>query len=92
MNDLSKRLKEVDVILSFLSKDDYNKIPKKVIEYIKENEDKYYIFNIDTTKKIYEQKIHKDTIAILSYLNMEYIVNEEQKEFLKKLYEYNDKK
>mgnify|MGYP003501114769 CR=1 FL=1 len=29
MNDLSKRLKEVDVILSFLSKDDYNKIPKE---------------------------------------------------------------
>ena len=35
MIDFNKRFVEVDEILNYLSKDDYNKIPSDVIKYIK---------------------------------------------------------
>lgn len=90
--ELSKRFSEVYEILRYLSKDNFNKIPKEIIEYINENRNKKYVWNIDKKKKLYEQDLDENTIAILAYINMEYLVNEEQKQYLKKLYLYNDEK
>ena len=45
MIDYSKRLVEVDEILKYLSEEDYNKIPKSIIEAIKQNRDKTYTWN-----------------------------------------------
>src|SRR5699024_9189781 len=63
-----------------------------IIEYINENRNKEYVWNIDKNKKLYEQDLDENTIAILAYINMEYLVNKEQKQYLKKLYLYNDGK
>jgi len=91
MSDYNKRLVEVDEILNYLSEDDLLKIPQDVRKAIKENKDKEYIWNYDETKPLKEQEVSRDTIAILSYLNMEYLLNEEQKDFMKQLHNANEK-
>ena len=92
MIDYSKRLAEVDEILKYLSKSDYDKIPKEIKEVIAKNKDKEYEWKYDKTKKLKEQDIPNDTIAILSYINMEYLLNDEQKKFVKELHEQKEKK
>jgi len=92
MSDYNKRLVEVDEILNYLSEDDLLKIPQDVRKAIKENKDKEYIWNYDETKPLKEQEVSRDTIAILSYLNMEYLLNEEKKDFMKQLHNANEKK
>ena len=93
MIEYQKRLTEVDEILNHLSKEDYNKIPTNVIKYIKENKDSHYVWKYDSLKKLKDQNVSNDTIAILSYLNMEYLLNNEQKSYMKKLHDlYEHKK
>ena len=92
MIDFSKRFVEVDEILKYLLEADYNIIPTNVINYIKNNKDKTYTWKYDTSKKLKDQNVSDDTIAILSYLNMEYLLNPEQQEFMRKLHYLNDKK
>ena len=92
MIDFSKRFVEVDEILKYLSEADYKKIPTDVIKYIKSNKDKTYTWKYDTSKKLKNQNVSDDTIATLSYLNMEYLLNPEQKAFMRKFLYFNDKK
>lgn len=90
MIDYNKRLVEVDEILKHLSKNDYEKIPKEIKDVIRENKDKEYQWKYDEKKKLKEQNVNDDTIAILSYINMEYLLNKEQKAFVEKLHQIND--
>lgn len=92
MIDYNKRLVEVDEILNYLSEEDFLKIPEDVRNTIKENMDKQYVWKYDETKNLKEQNLNRDTIIILSYLNMEYLLNDEQKKFIQKLHEVNKKK
>ena len=91
MIEYNKRLVEVDEILNYLSKDDYNKIPDEIISIIKKNKDKHYIWKYNENKKLKDQDVSNDTIAILSYINTEYLLTQEQKEFVKKLHSQNSK-
>lgn len=79
MVDYNKRLVEVDEILNYLSEEDLLKIPEEVRNTIKENKDKEYVWKYDVSKELKEQNLSRDTIILLSYLNMEYLLNEEQK-------------
>ena len=90
--DFSKALVEVDEILNYLSEEDLLKIPEEVRNTIKENKDKEYFWKYDETKPLKEQDVGRDTIAFLSYLNMEYLLNEEQKKLMQEIHELNDKK
>lgn len=90
IKDLPKRLTEVNEILKHLPKKEFHKIPKHVIENIKENRDENYIFQIDKSKKIYEQPLNRDTVVIISYINYTYLVNDKQKLFLEKIYKKNN--
>ncbi len=92
MIEYSKRLVEVDEILKHLSKDDLAKIPQDIKKMISEEKDKNYIWKYDETKSLKDQNLNRDTIVFLSYLNMEYLLNEEQKEYMKKFHEANEKK
>lgn len=91
MVDYNKRLVEVDEILKYLSTEDLLKIPEEVRNTIKENKDKEYFWKYDETKPLKEQDVSRDTIAILSYLNMEYLLNEKQKEYMERLHESNER-
>lgn len=85
-----KVLTEVYEILQHLSNENFNKIPSNVINLIKENMDKSYIWKYDNTKSLTEQNISRDTVAVLSYINMEYLLNVEQKELIEKLHNRNE--
>lgn len=89
IKDLSKRLTEVNEILKYLPKEEFNKIPKNIIENIKDNRDKNYIYKIDKTKKIYEQSLNRDTVVIISYINYKYLINDKQKLFLESIFRKN---
>mgnify|MGYP004597410313 FL=1 len=88
MKDLNKRLVEVEYILRKLDDEYIKKIPQEIWDYIEENKDKNYVFNYDDNRTLVEQKLNIDTISILTYINMEYLLGEEQKkemiEFLRK--------
>ena len=92
MVDYNKRLVEVDEILNYLSEEDLMKIPEEVRMAIKENKDTEYLWQYDESKPLKDQNVSRDTIAFLSYLNMEYLLNEKQKEFMQQLHEFNEKK
>ena len=92
MIEYNKRLVEVSVILNHLNKSDYDKIPKEVIDRIEKNKDTEYVWYYDETKDLKDQKVSKDTIAILSYINMKYLLNEEQRKFVEEVFKENQKK
>ncbi len=92
MIDYEKRLVEVDEVLNYLSRENLNKIPEEIRNLIKENKDKNYTWKFDETKQLKDQGLSRDTIIILSYLNTEYLLNEEQKELMEKIYAYNEQK
>ena len=92
MIDYKKRFVEVDEIIKYLPKKDLIKIPNDLIDLIRENKDSKYIWKYDSNKKLEEQNIHKDTIAILSYINTRYILDDNQKMLMKNLHYFNEMK
>ena len=85
MIDLNKRLVEVETILGTLDNTYKNKIPKEIWKYIKQHKDNDYIFYYDKEKLLMNQTLNIDTVAILTYINMEYLLNKKQKQDIKQL-------
>jgi len=79
MKDIEKRLVEVDYILKKLDYEYIKKIPQEIWDYINENKAPNYVFTYDDNKTIAEQNLSIDTISILTYINIEYLLNKEQK-------------
>ena len=92
MTDLAKRLVEVDEVLKYLSIENLKKIPDDIKKIIREYKDNEYTWVYDENKELKDQNLPRDTIAILSYLNMEYLLNEEQREFMDKIHRLNEQK
>ena len=88
--EYTKCLVELDEILEHLNDEELKKIPYEIRNSIKDNKDKQYHWTYDKTKKLNEQKMDRMTIAMLSYLNMEYLLNKRQKEFMEKLHRLNE--
>lgn len=85
-----KCLVELDEVLKYLVIEDLNKIPVEIRNFITQQKDKNYIWKYDETKSLGEQKLNRRTIAMLSYLNMEYIQTEEQKLLMEKYHKLNE--
>lgn len=79
MEEINKRLVEVDCILKKLDDEYINKIPQEVWDFITENKDENYFLKYDDNKTLAEQNLSIDTISILTYINMEYLLEEEAK-------------
>ena len=92
MLNYNKRLTEVDEILNYFSEEDLLKIPEQVKKMIKEKKDKNYIWKYDESKSLLEQNLNRDTVIFLSYLNMEYLLNEEEKELMVEIHKLNQRK
>lgn len=88
--EYEKGLIEIDEVLNHLSKEELNKIPEDVLKGIKKHKDKEYMWKYDESKQLEEQKFDRNTIVILSYINMEYLLNKEQKDLMEKLHELNE--
>ena len=82
---VNKRLVEVETILEKLDTNYKNKIPNELWEYIKQNKDKNYSFYYDENNSLINQKLNTDTVALLTYINMEYLLNENQKKDIKQI-------
>ena len=87
-----KCLVEVEEVLNHLVKEDLLKIPEDIRKAIRENKDKEYIWNYDEEKDLTSQNLDRRSIAILSYLNVEYILNDEQRKLMNEIHKYNENK
>lgn len=90
--NVKKALVEVEKILGKLNKEDYDKIPENIKTYIQDNKDNEYMWSYDEEKNLEEQNLNECTLPIIAYINTEFLLNDEQKEFMKKVYEENDYK
>ncbi len=88
--EYSKCLVELDEVLNYLVEEDLEKIPVDIRDSIKQEKSKDYKWEYDITKPLNEQNLNRKTIAMLCYLNMEYLVNEEQKKLLEEMHRFNE--
>lgn len=79
MKELNKRLVEVETILKKLDENYINKIPTEIWDFIEKNKDDQYTFFYDDNIELLNQNLNIDTIAILSYINMQYLLDEKSK-------------
>lgn len=79
-NNYKNAFTEANSILKLLNQEDYNKIPKNVIEAIKQNQNKEYEFKLDTNKDIKKQNIMEETRAILYNIFRDYLATPEQRQ------------
>ena len=80
MIDLNKRLVEVEDILQKLDSTYKDKIPKEIWKYIRQNKDNDYSFSYNEKEPLMNQPLNIDTVAILTYINMEYLLDKKQKQ------------
>ena len=85
-------LVQLDEVLNHLNEKELEKIPYEIRESIKQNKDTEYAWNYDSSKSLNEQELDRKVIAMLSYLNMEYLLNEEQKKLMEDMHKFNEKK
>lgn len=71
---------EVNEILKYLSENLLRKIPKEIIDNIKENMSTSYELEYDNTKGLNEQNLKQETRAILSVIYRDYICDENIKQ------------
>lgn len=88
--EYQKCLVELDEILEHLREEEQKKIPYEIRNIIKREKDKKYKWNYDETKSLREQNINRKTIAMLSYLNLEYLLSKEQKVVLSEIHKLNE--
>lgn len=88
----AKAYTEVLEIIKYFPEEDYNKIPKKKIEFYKENMDKNYDFTINPDIDLSEQNLSPEANAIIVTLYRDYFASEEQKQKIKEILELNEKK
>lgn len=92
MRDLNKRLTEVDEVLNYLDEDELKKIPEEIRKLIKDNKDKEYFWKYDENKPLKDQNLSRDTFSFLSYLNMEYLLNDEERNIINQIHAENERK
>ena len=80
---------EVLEILSYLSKEDYDKIPKEKIDFFETNCNKNYKFYYDMNKTLDEQDVSKKAKIIIAILFRDYWATDKQREKIKAKEEYD---
>lgn len=90
--EYGKCLVQVYEILNQLDDEELEKIPEDVIKNIELKKDKRYIWKYDETKRLEEQEIDRKTAAIIAYINIEYLLSEEEKERIKEIHKENENK
>lgn len=89
----SRACTEVLVILKYyLSKAEFDGIPKQKIEFFEKNKDKNYDYQIDKNVPLEKQKISEMANSIIITLYRDYFATEKQKEILNKILILNDAK
>lgn len=82
---LPKAYTEVLEILKLISRDDYDKVPKYIIENMEQERDNSYKFEVDSLNDFSRQEMLKETEAILAVFYREYWATEEQKKKIQEI-------
>ena len=85
-------ISEVLEILKYSGKEYTDKLPKKLIDFLKENKSNTYKPEIDINKKIEDMDLLPETKGLLSLLYMDYWSTPEEKEEFKKILKENQEK
>ena len=80
---------EVLEVLKHISKQDFEKIPSKLINYYNLNKAENYNFFIDESKSFSEQKLSKKAKVILAILFRDYWATDEQRKKIKQKEAYD---
>ena len=92
MRNKSNVYAEVYTILQDLEDDEYEKIPKEIIETLDKNRNKEYIYELDEELELKEQDMLPETKAILFNLFRDYLATFEQKQKIIKMQEEEKEK
>ncbi len=68
-----------------MNEQNIKKVPKKFWDFINENKDINYNFKYDDSKSILENSLHLDSIAILTYININFLLDSKSKKEMIKL-------
>lgn len=90
-NELSKAYSEVYEILKYIPLEQYNKVPKEVINVFKTKRDKSYKVRINPALPLESQNLQRKTLILLSVLNLDYWCQEEEREEILNIYWQNEK-
>ncbi len=90
--ELSIGISETLDILNHVQEIYVNKIPKKFMNFLKENQSRDYISNLDYTKKLTDMKLCENTKNILAIIYMNYWCSPQEKSEYVKLLKENQKK
>ncbi len=90
INNKAKAYTEILTILNYIPQEEYEKIPKEVIQFYQENCDKEYKFIFDISKPLEEQKMLRETNVIIVELFKNYFATQTQKEKLQKILILNE--
>lgn len=82
---------EVFEVLRLMGEENVKKIPLNILEKIETSRDRNYTVKIDVNIPVNEQ-ISKNALAVLAWLNLEYLSTLEEKAVLTDIYKLNDKK
>lgn len=74
-----KAFVELNEIINHMNTNLKNKIPKKMLEAIRNSGDKNYKFKYDNTKSLSKQKLLPETISLLSIIYSDYLCLEEER-------------
>lgn len=75
---------EVYEILKCLNEEEYNKIPKELLEVIEENRNLYYEYIVNEEQDLSKQPMLIETKALLLNIFRDYLATPEQQEKIKK--------
>lgn len=82
MNNVELQIASTEVleVLPNLIKEDYEKIPKKFIEFLKENENEKYKKEFDFSKPLEELGLNKNSLLVLGVIYRMFLASEKEKE------------
>jgi hypothetical protein len=82
MNNVELQIASTEVmeVLPQLVKEDYDKIPKKFIEFLKENENPNYKKEFDFSKPLEELGLNKNSLLVLGVVYRMFLASSEEKE------------
>ena len=87
-----KAYTEVNCLLEYLPQSYIDKLPKKLIELIKEQSDKQYYISIDTNKSLLEQNFSQKTKDLIAVIKYNYWSTDEERQKLKRIFYENENK
>ena len=79
-NDYSRAYTELLEILEYVSQEDYDKIPKTLIEFFEENKDNSYLYNYQIEIPFEQQTMLKLTKILIAILYVNYWTTNEERE------------